>query len=510
MSGPKLMELRRLRREARRQHNQDRCDGFDVEYPRLFAEFQALCNRLGSLGEVARNTLKDPADAASDAAEALRNNRDDEAVKTYGRYVLSAREEIEAARRRVAARLVELRERHRMAGSDLHRLREEREALLSMLENLVSGRLESDSTAPAAFREAMERLRAVPCPDPIAWGHVAVDDAAALARAESCLNQFQDELKKGRALVEELLQQSGETKAANGASASQTTSFSEYWAKRGPTSSGPEPVVQDPGAPFPSFEALLKQAAALPAPDLYHALCGQVAEIELVADSEARRLRGEVLMIQGVQQIRERKKLLRFREEVQSMLDQAVPFAELAADPFMGELRDLLSATVVSDLNPLQKRHAEILDQARARREREAKRQALLDSLRELGYQANENMQTAFTDSGRLVVHKRDENEYAIELVADASFDKVQTAMLRYSGSSEMSEQQRLRDREHEASWCGDHGKLRRLMEQRGWESDLKMQRPPGEHPVRVVVDPARGRRQEGSREPKVAAQDLT
>ncbi len=505
------MELRRLRRAARRQHNKDCCGEFDLEYPRLFAEFQSLRNRLGRLGEIVQSTLPEPLIAASQAMEAIQNNRDDEAAKAYGRTVASAREEIEIARHRVAARLVELRERHRIVGSELDRFRLEHESLLATLQNFASDQKRQgiNVAATSQSEQEAEHLLQVTCPTSIAWAGVAVDDAAALARAETLLGTLREALRKGRAQFEGLVQHSLETSAGEHTSTPRPLSFSEYWAKREPVVPASKPAGTDPARfSMASFDPLLKQAAALPTADLYLAFCAQVREIESVADPEARRVRGEVLMIQGIQQIRERRGLFRFRAEVQSMLDQVAPFQELAMDPLTDELKGLLSGVALSDLGPLRKRHAETLDRARARREREAKRLALLDARRELGYQASENMETAFTDSGRLLVHKGDEKEYAIEIVADASLDRVQTAMLRYSGSLEMSEQQRLRDREREAAWCGDHGKLRQIMERRGWESDLTMQRPPGEHPVRVVADPARVRRHEPPRGNVAAEQD--
>ncbi len=487
------MELRRLRREARRQHNKDRCGEFDLQYPRLFTELQALRCQLETLGEVVSCTLPEPGVASSRALEAIQNNRDDEAVKAYESAVVGAREEIETTRHRIAARLVELRMRHRMMGSDLDRFRLERESVLATLQRFVSVPQPGEAPGEGSFHEEMQRLREVTDPTSVAWTGVAADDAASLASAETLLNHLRAELEKGRVLLEGLTQQSSEVPTAELRDPSNPVSFSDYWAKqkavvKASQTSGPKKAEFSAA----SFEPLLEQAASLPTSDLYKALCEQACVIESIADPEVRRMHGEGLIIQGARQIREQKGLCRFRAEVQSMLDQVALFEELASNPLTEELKGLLASTAASDLGPQRKRHAAALEGARARREREAKRLALLDALRELGYQAGENMETAFTNSGRLLVHKRDDEEYAIELVADSSLDRVQTAMLRYSGSSEMSEQQRLRDREREASWCADHGKLRQLMARRGWESDLKMQRPPGEHPVRVVVDPGR------------------
>lgn len=96
-------------------------------------------------------------------------------------------------------------------------------------------------------------------------------------------------------------------------------------------------------------------------------------------------------------------------------------------------------------------------------------------------------MGTALVEAGKLVIHKPGEADYAVELVANADLSLVQTAMVRYSDSDTLTEQQRLRDHEREAEWCGDHKRIRDQLEQRGYQTSFKMQMPAGTHPVRLV-----------------------
>ncbi len=497
MSGPKLMELRRLRREARRQHNKDRCEEFNAEYPRLVAEFEALRRRLEELGEIPRAALVDANQAAREAANAIQNNKDDEAAKRCAMLASLAREEIDTARRRIASRLIELRERHRIAGASLDRWRLERDSLLAKFEAFAS-RPDVDEAAKALSRKEAGKLREATSFSSVAWAAAGIEDAAALSSVEQRLAEVKMELQKGGECFEALSHGSGHPQASEDNRSARPVSFAEFWDHRERPAPAAKAALAD-GTSTPQWAAslhnLLKKAAALPTSSLYRELCAEADALESVGDPAVRQTRAESLMIRGMARVARHRELLRFREEITALLDQAAPFQELQEDPLVPELQGLLTAPMASDLSEVKRRHAEMIERAQARREREAKRLALLESLRELGYETTEGMDTAFTESGRLVVHKRDDTEYGIELVADSSLDKVQTAMVRYSSSQEMSEQQRLRDREQEASWCSEHGKLRRLMERRGWESDMKMQRPPGEHPVRVVVDPSRAPR---------------
>ena len=172
---------------------------------------------------------------------------------------------------------------------------------------------------------------------------------------------------------------------------------------------------------------------------------------------------------------------------VDALLQEAADYAGTAVDAVVAEFRELRRAGRVVPLEAWKLRLAETKKHELARLQREHQRRAILESLTALGYETSEGMGTALVEAGKLVIHKPGEADYAVELVANADLSLVQTAMVRYSDSDTLTEQQRLRDHEREAEWCGDHKRIRDQLEQRGYRTSFKMQMPAGTHPVRVV-----------------------
>ena len=79
------------------------------------------------------------------------------------------------------------------------------------------------------------------------------------------------------------------------------------------------------------------------------------------------------------------------------------------------------------------------------------------------------------------------------EMVVDEDLSMLQTTMVRHAETEEMSDQQRLRDKEREEAWCADHARLREKMAANGMETQFKLKIAAGEHPVKVVVDKKKG-----------------
>jgi hypothetical protein len=200
----------------------------------------------------------------------------------------------------------------------------------------------------------------------------------------------------------------------------------------------------------------------------------------------------EALLMECAARLKDRRQFARWREEAQQLIDSAAHLDDAAVGGIVSELRRLLTAGRVADLEALRLRLRAAIETAEARREREQRRRALVESVRSLGYETSEGMETALVQGGRLVLRRPGEEEYAVELVTDPALNQVQTALVRYAETAEMTEQQKRRDREREEHWCEDHAQLREAMAARGFESQFKMRLRPGEHPVKVVVDQAR------------------
>lgn len=195
----------------------------------------------------------------------------------------------------------------------------------------------------------------------------------------------------------------------------------------------------------------------------------------------------ESLCLEAGTRLKALRAVATWQAAVDALLQEAAEYAGTAVDSVAAELRELRRAGRVVPIEPWKQRLAETKARELARLQREHKRRAILESLTALGYETSEGMGTALVEAGKLVIHKPGEADYAIELVSNADLSLVQTAMVRYSDSETLTEQQRLRDREREAEWCDDHKRIRDQLGQRGYATSFKMQMAAGAHPVRVV-----------------------
>jgi hypothetical protein len=472
MSGPKLIEMRRRARAARLQKNRDLCDRCDAEYARLWREHRRLCARISALGGDPGKPLQEAAEISAIHRGLLDRGQDEEAGRRYPHQVAFARTAVEEARLALGGRIATLHERLKRARSEVEHLRSQRDTLAAAME-------------PAA----QARIAAWLIPDPAG---IDEQDVAALEQLECELNRLREHLAN-LPRAPEPVARSREVPPEG----PQGRSLADWVKQRraGPTGAVPEASQLSEGV-----RLLLQQAAAFEDPALWQEMQQSEQSFRQAvggAAGDAERGLQTMRMESALTSARERKE---FRAEVFAMLDQAAVFPVPEVEQEARELRSLLESGQVRPLAPFRSRLDTVLKRAEAAREHEARRRAVLESLQELGYHANEGLQTALAQGGRLLLQKEDQKDYAVEVVADAGLDRIQTAIVRFAADAEMTEDRRLRDREEEGHWCQDHAQLRQKLQERGWESAFVMQRPPGEHPVRVIVDKERAARESATR----------
>lgn len=249
-----------------------------------------------------------------------------------------------------------------------------------------------------------------------------------------------------------------------------------------------------PPAPSPKeckvlhkLEDLMAKVGALQDTAGWAELMRRAAAVRAETDPHRRLHFFESLCLEAGTRLKALRTVATWQATVDALLQEAAEYAGTAVDAVAAELRELRRAGRVVPLDSWKQRLAETKARELARLQREHKRRAILESLTALGYETSEGMGTALVEAGKLVVHKPGEADYAIELVSNADLSLVQTAMVRYSDSETLTEQQRLRDHEREADWCADHKRIRDQLGQRGYATSFKMQLPAGAHPVRVV-----------------------
>jgi hypothetical protein len=122
-----------------------------------------------------------------------------------------------------------------------------------------------------------------------------------------------------------------------------------------------------------------------------------------------------------------------------------------------------------------------------ARREAaQARRRAVLRGLAALGYEVRESMETAWAQSGRIVVKKPGVTDYGVELGAVADAERMQVQLV---GAADPAEPRNAaRDRDAEVQWCSELQELRGTMASGGSELVVERAVVPGAQAVKTMT----------------------
>ncbi len=123
------------------------------------------------------------------------------------------------------------------------------------------------------------------------------------------------------------------------------------------------------------------------------------------------------------------------------------------------------------------------VDAAIAREDGRVRRAAVLEALADLGYEVREGMVAAWTEQGRVVVHKPDDPVYGVELSAPPAGPAVQLRVVAIGAQSRSKQ----RDYEIEQSWCGEFARLRAMLDSGGFISEVTTANAPGSIPIKQI-----------------------
>ncbi|MBI5800527.1 MAG: hypothetical protein HZA92_07345 [Verrucomicrobia bacterium] len=335
----------------------------------------------------------------------------------------------------------------------------------------------------ARTREAQGQIAAptAPAADLSAEGVRRLEEAEAeFTAAELALVTAQSELEKELAATQKRL-----LSEKLGLAQHRTVTIAEFLAKN------PNPAAVQPEADedlmAEKLDALLAKIGVLQDTAGWADLMRRADLVRAEEEVPRRRSLYEGLVLEASRRLKELRAVEQWLLGVDELLADAAPFAGTAVDAIVAELRELRRAGRAVDLAPWRARLAETQASERTRMERERKRQAVLESLAELGYEAHEGMGTALVQAGKLVLRKPGETDYAVEIVTNRDLSMLQTEVIRYGDAEAATEQERLRDHEHEVKWCSAHDALRDKLAKRGLTSSVKLHIPAGTKPVRVV-----------------------
>ncbi|MCW8444195.1 hypothetical protein OQJ05_09055 [Fluoribacter gormanii] len=117
-----------------------------------------------------------------------------------------------------------------------------------------------------------------------------------------------------------------------------------------------------------------------------------------------------------------------------------------------------------------------------------SRRDAILKGLSDLGYEVNENMETAWAKNGRIILKKSDENGYGIELGAASDAERVQIQLVSFEQTQNYLNSSKNLEKEKE--WCNEFSHLKISLEQSGTMIDIERALPIGAKALKVVQKP--------------------
>ena len=479
MSGPKVIRLNKAELAVRREESRRLCTSALSSLERLLARHQSTVLRLQHLGS---NPLRSPVDISKVSKQAttlLRQGTGAGAVQLVSRLSMKLEQDIKDCELQYQVAVEDLLRRAR-------HLNNQRRSLASKFTDLTAGaKAVAASDLPDKERKALEDTvqalaSAINLPAEFHL-ELTTDSIERLGEAEDSLAAALKTFNEVRIKIGKAVDEAYARTVIRKLTATSLTPkrLKEYLEDKRPRATEKE----DNGIER-KLDDLLVKIACLQDTGAWNDIQRRMQLIASEQSPGRRRLLYEDLVLESSMHISRLKRVKIWREKIEALIDGAAGFGG-PVTPIVEELRFLHRAGSLQPLGDLEQRLKVALAAEKKHRDREMKRKAVLESLRELGYDLHEGMETAITRGGKLVVQKRGDDEYAVAMAADDDLTLLQTEMIRF-GEADDSLQQRLRDKEREESWCGDHSELLRKLAAKGLSADFKLKMKPGERSVRV------------------------
>lgn len=199
-----------------------------------------------------------------------------------------------------------------------------------------------------------------------------------------------------------------------------------------------------------------------------------------------RRLLTDSLVLDASAAVRRRHAIEAFRSRLRDVHAALVTYSTDDARRQAATVADALgSATLAVNEALLEEANAAI-ERAQAQLAAAARRKAILGGLAVLGYEVREGMATAWMRNGRLIVKKPNATDYGVELAAPEDASRLQVRLV--GAASPVSARSTGRDRDQEAMWCSEFGKLSELVAAAGGDVVIERASPVGAQPVKTVA----------------------
>lgn len=219
------------------------------------------------------------------------------------------------------------------------------------------------------------------------------------------------------------------------------------------------------------------------------ALYEHIAELELLGQaSRASELHEEMLTTLAIPEevVREMRfdslviSLKRAKEDAVALdkLQQKAAFLGAELAPFREGMEVVLTLQAaargaISELQAAVTAGEQRLTELQAAQVADARRRAVLDGLQQLGYLVHEELSTATSAGGRLVVRNPASTGYGVEIAAGVGMERLQVRTVAFDTNRDSSG-----DIPAEQRWCDDFGALKEALKAQG--SDVVVERAMG------------------------------
>jgi hypothetical protein len=198
-----------------------------------------------------------------------------------------------------------------------------------------------------------------------------------------------------------------------------------------------------------------------------------------------RSMKLDTLLFELASAVREMKRVASLADEAGAVLAE---LASLEGEQSVELRAQLMAAVVARDVTSMKQgmqAARAILTDAETAAAAHARRSAVLEGLAKLGYTIHEGMETAWIESGRIVVQKVGLSDYGVELAGAPDAQRMQVRTVALGSAHNTS-----RDTDAEQLWCGDFDKLKSDLSLQGAAVFVDKAMRVGEVPLKLVSVP--------------------
>jgi len=489
VSGPKVYRLSESQIARLREDNRRKCEQSLCELKRIVKEREALADRLAELGSDSVPSARVEAGDVRDKCERLiESNTGNNAPGYVDRELDQAKKELKDYEKAFEKRVQDLQERSRRFREERRKFIQQKEVLAAAISPaLTKGWPEEE--VKALKKSSDSALKKLVGPPEFSL-ELTKSSVRELEKSEEKLRGAFQDYDAARQKIEREIEDAhrriiGSRLAAKAAA---PITLSKLLPKLNSTPP-PAPAADEYAEKVEKM--LLKMERLKEFPD-WKIIRRKAAEIISQPDARRKAQLYTSLQIECGERLNHLKKVERMREEIFQLIKESADANRGEVLKITSKLEKIGKAGVLVDLQPLRAALTKALKDERALARRERSRDAVLESLAELGYELKHDLKTGVVADGGFYVWKPGDRDYGVEFSFGAEVDAdgidFNCEVVRFADNTNPAVQvEGVRGKEKEDEWCRDYERARLLLQQKGQPMTAKTQKKAGVHPVKVV-----------------------